>query len=422
MVVLEDVDAASRTIGRIIGGSPQAGGPFDPRNVSYDCPPPGWDVTFLPNPGGAVASDSKAVLSRHLMPVVESFRSCRRCGGSRWPASRGRRRGPIQRPSPISRPRRHSRSASVRPDGSGRTTTCCVSTAWGESMAELDEARRRLRRLGAGDVEHPWPTLVLGQATIEQSDTQAIALLEIAADGFVRSREAGGEVLARQNLSNLYRRRGASDAAKRQVEQALSAAEASREPLTIARASVIQANHVLATGGDIGSAHRNLLRAERLAFPGAPIGLRRSILVSPRQRLPLPRQTRRGDRRARASSCAATRGRVVGERRNHRLRSAQHAADDERSAPSRRRPRQAGRRGRSGSGRSGRLEAATSRGRSAPGARRPVADTRSGAGRGSPAPLPGPGSPAGSCRRARLLPVVAGASRVDAQSRCAPSN
>ena len=145
-------------------------------------------------------------------------------------------------------------------------------------MTELDEARRRLRRLGGGDVEHPWPTLVLGLTTIAQNDTQAIALLEIAVDGFVRLREAGGEVLARQNLSHLYRVRGASDAARRHVERALSAAEASREPLTIARASVIQANHVLATGGDIGGAHRNLLRAERLAFPGAPIGLRRSIL------------------------------------------------------------------------------------------------------------------------------------------------
>ena len=34
------------------------------------------------------------------------------------------------------------------------------------------------------------------------------------------------------------------------------------------------------TDGDVGRAHRALLRAERLAFPGGPIGLRRSILFA----------------------------------------------------------------------------------------------------------------------------------------------
>ena len=52
MVVLEDLDAASRTIGRIIGGSPQAG-PFDPKPVSYDCPPPGGaSPSFRTRAGG----------------------------------------------------------------------------------------------------------------------------------------------------------------------------------------------------------------------------------------------------------------------------------------------------------------------------------------------------------------------------------
>jgi CHAT domain-containing protein len=150
----------------------------------------------------------------------------------------------------------------------------------GRQYGKLAETRRRLRSLGGGDVEHPWPTLVLGQATFEHDETAAIALFEVAAEGFVRSREHAGEVLARQNLSNLYRRRGAFEAAGRQVERAVSAAESSQEPLTIARATVIQANHALATGGDIGGALRSLLRGERLAFPGAPIGLRRSILFS----------------------------------------------------------------------------------------------------------------------------------------------
>ena len=51
MAVWEDLDLASRTIGRIIGGSPQSSGPFDPKPFSYDCPPPGWTVTII-NPAG----------------------------------------------------------------------------------------------------------------------------------------------------------------------------------------------------------------------------------------------------------------------------------------------------------------------------------------------------------------------------------
>jgi hypothetical protein len=51
MAVLEDVDLTSRTVSRIIGGGPQTG-PFDPKGVSYLCPPPGWHVTFFPNPAG----------------------------------------------------------------------------------------------------------------------------------------------------------------------------------------------------------------------------------------------------------------------------------------------------------------------------------------------------------------------------------
>ena len=142
----------------------------------------------------------------------------------------------------------------------------------------LEEARRRLRRLGGGTLGHPWATLVLAHATFEQYEAQGIALYELAAEGFVRSGEAAGEVVARQNLRNMYRQRGSFDAARRQVERAMAVAETSKEPLIIARASVIYAGEIIDTGGDIGSAHRALRRAERLAFPGGPIGLRRSIL------------------------------------------------------------------------------------------------------------------------------------------------
>jgi hypothetical protein len=51
MAVLEDVDATSQTISRVVGGSPQPV-EFDPRGVAQDCPPPGWYVTTFSNVEG----------------------------------------------------------------------------------------------------------------------------------------------------------------------------------------------------------------------------------------------------------------------------------------------------------------------------------------------------------------------------------
>ena len=108
----------------------------------------------------------------------------------------------------------------------------------------------------------------------------AIDLYERAAEAFAQLRDADGEVIARQNLANQFRLRGDVKTAAGHVARAVAAAEASRQPLTIARAAVIDAAHAMATGGDIGRAHRELVRADHLASAGAPIGLRRTILFS----------------------------------------------------------------------------------------------------------------------------------------------
>jgi CHAT domain-containing protein len=144
----------------------------------------------------------------------------------------------------------------------------------------LPELRERLVVLGAGSDAHPWPTLVLGYATQEADEPRALALYEAAARGFVRLADAEGEVLARHNLRNLHYRRGAADAAANHVARALASAEASGQPLVIARASVLEANHLVQTGGDMGRAYRTLQRARTLAFPDGPIGLRRAILLT----------------------------------------------------------------------------------------------------------------------------------------------
>jgi hypothetical protein len=143
------------------------------------------------------------------------------------------------------------------------------------------EVVRRLRAMGGGDAEHPWPTLVLAHVTLDQLQrASAIALYETAAAGFMRSHEAEGEVVARQNLANQLRLRGEVDIAAAHVARAVIAAEASKDPLIIARASVVEAVHSMATGGDIGRVHRVLVRADRLVPATAPIGLRRTILLN----------------------------------------------------------------------------------------------------------------------------------------------
>jgi hypothetical protein len=151
----------------------------------------------------------------------------------------------------------------------------------GTANQARDEVVRRLRAMGAGDADRPWPTLVLAHVRLDQlKRAEAITLYETAADGFATSLEAEGEVVARQNLALQFRLRGEADVAARHVARAVVAAEASKQPLTMARAAAIEAVHSMATGGDIGRAHRVLVRADRLVPPAAPIGLRRTILFN----------------------------------------------------------------------------------------------------------------------------------------------
>jgi CHAT domain-containing protein len=150
----------------------------------------------------------------------------------------------------------------------------------GTRDSTLPETRARLQRLGAGQVEHPWPTFVLGLSVFQDDETKALELYALAAVGFSRTGDAEGEVLARHNLRNIYQRRGNLEAADREVALAKTVAESSGQPLPLARAAVLEAGHELRAGGDVGRAYETLRRAERFAFPDGPIGLRRTILMN----------------------------------------------------------------------------------------------------------------------------------------------
>src|SRR5262245_41575891 len=172
------------------------------------------------------------------------------------------------------------RAAGAQPDTAG-FVRCQpeVGQAWsydhlmclrqvGLERRQLDEVRRRLIALGAGDPKQPWATLVLAHLTLDElRRDEAIALYERAADAFAQVRDADGEVIARQNLASQFRLRGDVKTAADHVARAVAAAETSGQPLIIARAAAIDAAHAILTGGDIGRAHRDLVRADHLVPP-----------------------------------------------------------------------------------------------------------------------------------------------------------
>jgi CHAT domain-containing protein len=149
----------------------------------------------------------------------------------------------------------------------------------GRQQGLLAEAQALLRRLGAEDPDRPWPTLVLAYTMHQQDQARALQLYQLAAEGFVRAHDAEGEVIARHNLRTLYWLHGRVKEATQEVAKAVAAAEASQHRIAIARAAVLEANHLIETGGDLGRAYRSLMQAQPFAFPKGPIGLRRALLI-----------------------------------------------------------------------------------------------------------------------------------------------
>ena len=141
-------------------------------------------------------------------------------------------------------------------------------------------ARERLEALRRKAPTSGWPTLFLGHlAFADQDHDRALELYRGAADDFQARGEARGEVLARTNLRRLLHLRGLTLEAAEQVELASRAAEGSDDSRALARAWVMEANHKLETGGDLGRAYQALRRASEAAFPGGSYGLKRAVLV-----------------------------------------------------------------------------------------------------------------------------------------------
>ena len=121
-------------------------------------------------------------------------------------------------------------------------------------------------------------------------------------------------------------------AAAQQVARALAAAEASQQPLTIARAAVLEASHTIDTGGDLGARVSHAAARAALRLSGRSDRPAAHDPAEPRQRQLLPRPPRRGDRRARAAPRAAAGGRIDDRCRDRGVQPAQRPAHAERGA------------------------------------------------------------------------------------------
>jgi CHAT domain-containing protein len=143
-----------------------------------------------------------------------------------------------------------------------------------------DEAARLLDSLRAAHPRNFWPTLSRGNLEWNRAPDRAFELYELAANGFAQEKHAEGEVMARHNLRLMLYRKGRLDEAGTEVQRALAAAEASGEPIVLARALALEAVHLTDTGRSVSQALASLRRAEAAAFPDGPYTLRRSILFA----------------------------------------------------------------------------------------------------------------------------------------------
>jgi CHAT domain-containing protein len=145
--------------------------------------------------------------------------------------------------------------------------------AWTRAAARLD-------RLGARYPDSGWPLLVRGfVARVGLEETERVAALyEQALARFTEQGNARGEVMARTNLHTVRLEAGDGAAAAEHVARALEAAQASGDREALARASLLEAKHLVALGTELGKAHRALRRAHDSAFPEGPFGVQQLVL------------------------------------------------------------------------------------------------------------------------------------------------
>ncbi len=126
----------------------------------------------------------------------------------------------------------------------------------------------------------PWWMMTLGNLAWVRDPDEALEHYREAAEGFAAEGLSRGEVLARFNLRMLLKQSGDLEAAGEQVKLAVAAAEGSSDPGVLAQALLLEATHLMESGGDLAEAEIALRRAERAAFPDGSYSLKRNCLVT----------------------------------------------------------------------------------------------------------------------------------------------
>ena len=131
--------------------------------------------------------------------------------------------------------------------------------------------------------EHPenfWIPLAYGHIYRGRDADRAESLYRRSADGFRRTNNAEGEILARSSLRDVLFPRGRLPDTAREVARVVEIGNAVQDPILKAWAWTLQATHVQDTGRDLGLAFRLLKQGEDAIFPRGPYRLQRAWLIS----------------------------------------------------------------------------------------------------------------------------------------------
>jgi tetratricopeptide (TPR) repeat protein len=155
---------------------------------------------------------------------------------------------------------------------------CFYETTKHGSSEDRTEAARRIEKLLLRHPEAPWLSFYLGH--LYWTDTRrAEAFYRKAAEGFAARGEAEGEFLARDNLGHVLELQGRLEEEEHEVNRAVRVAEASKHPLLITRAQILEARFLRSQGKDLDRAYLLLRRAEPNAFSHGTYELKRNCLL-----------------------------------------------------------------------------------------------------------------------------------------------
>lgn len=142
---------------------------------------------------------------------------------------------------------------------------------------QRDRAVLQVESLLEHHPRHPWLSFYLGSLLWNDSK-RATELFQTAA-GFLAERKIPlGEVRARSNLAVLLLRQDRDEESWTQVKRAAQVAEATGDPVTLARARILEATYLSDRNQDLRHADRLLVAAEEAVFPDGPYEMRRDRL------------------------------------------------------------------------------------------------------------------------------------------------